>query len=223
MKAFAIDSSTSRISLAAYNGSLHASLILQAELRQSEKLLPAIEYILFQAELQPKDLEFTAASSGPGSFTGLRLGISALKAFQLATACPLYAIPTLEAYIKPFSDFSGTLIPVIDAKKDRFYFSVYRNGSKSTDNLDLEPHKILSYLDSEETVLAIGDDAPLFKEKILERRPDQSITVFNSSICTAEQLLIIANDLYQKESAPMADYDGPVYIRKSEAEEKYKK
>ena len=66
MKALAVDTATSRISVAAYNENQHASLILNLELRQSEKILPAIETVLREAELKPEDLEFVALSSGPG-------------------------------------------------------------------------------------------------------------------------------------------------------------
>ena len=104
MKALALDTATGRISAAAYNGSTHASLILNLELRQSEKLLPAVETVLREAELAPTDLDFVALTSGPGSFTGLRLGFAALKAFQLSTGCPLYGVPTLQAYFYPFRD-----------------------------------------------------------------------------------------------------------------------
>ena len=62
MKALAVDTSISKISLAAWNEDTHASLIIQADLKQSEKLVPAIEYVLEQAKLDVKDLEFLAPS-----------------------------------------------------------------------------------------------------------------------------------------------------------------
>lgn len=220
MKALAIDSATTRISISAINATVKAAVMLQAEMKQSEKLVPAIDYVLGEVNLTPKDLDFTVTSSGPGSFTNLRLGMSALKAIQLATGCPLYTVPTLRAYAYPFTDFSGTVVPVIDAKKERFYVSIYRNGTQSLEDSDLSPLDALSYIDPEETILITGDDAPLFCEKILAERPTQRYRVFKGSLCVADSLLCIGEKLFLQKEPSAADYDGPVYIRKSEAEEK---
>ena len=218
MKALAVDTATARISVAAYNENQHASLILNLELRQSEKLLPAIETVLKEAELKPEDLDFVALSSGPGSFTGLRLGFSALKAFQLTTSCPLYGVPTLQAYFYPFKDFSGTIVPVIDAKKERFYVSIYRNGKQSLEDSDLSPEELLHYLDREEDILVTGADAAFCMEKILELRPDQKFHVFNGRECVADYVLLCAEEMCRNGKEPLKDFDGPVYIRQHDAE-----
>ncbi len=223
MKALAVDTSVTKISLSAWNGDTHASLIIQAELKQSEKLVPAIEYVLQQAKLEVKDLEFLAVSLGPGTFTGLRLGISALKAISLATGAPLYGIPTLDAYQPAFSDYKGTLVPVVDAKKERFYLSVWRNGTKSLEDSDLSAEDALKIFDPEEELLLVGDDAPLFKEKLLELRPLQKCSIFNGSLCVSDMLIVMAEKLFTAKASPLQDYDGPVYIRKSEAEENAEK
>ena len=223
MKALAIDSSTPRISFAAFNGNLKASFIMNASLRQSEKLVPAIEHVLKQAELEVKDLEFLVTATGPGSFTGLRLGFAALKAVQMAAGCPLYGVPTLNAYQNAFADFKGTVVPVLDAKKERFYVSIYRNGVQTNADADLSPADALNLIDTEENILLCGEDAALFRDKILELRPTQAYTLFNGYVCSAAQLLFIGEKMHQNGEAALNDYDGPVYIRKSEAEENAEK
>ena len=85
MKALAIDSAVTCISLAACNQQKKASVTLDIGMRQSEKLIPAIEYVLEQVELEASQLDFIALSGGPGSFTGLRLGFAAAKGLQLST------------------------------------------------------------------------------------------------------------------------------------------
>ena len=79
MKALALDTSISCIQIAAKNDDKIASLVLDIGMRQSEKLLPSIDFVLKQAELEPGDLDYTALCQGPGSFTGLRLAFAALK------------------------------------------------------------------------------------------------------------------------------------------------
>ncbi len=83
MKALALDTAISCIQIAAKNDDYLASLTLDIGMRQSEKLLPAIDYVLKQADLTPGDLDYTVLTQGPGSFTGLRLGFAALKAIEL--------------------------------------------------------------------------------------------------------------------------------------------
>lgn len=83
MKALALDTAISCITIAAKNDDNLASLVLDIGMRQSEKLLPAIDYVLSQADLKPGELDYTVLCEGPGSFTGLRLGFAALKAIEL--------------------------------------------------------------------------------------------------------------------------------------------
>ncbi|NLK45813.1 MAG: tRNA (adenosine(37)-N6)-threonylcarbamoyltransferase complex dimerization subunit type 1 TsaB [Treponema sp.] len=222
MKALAVDTSINKISLAAWNEDTHTSLIIQAELKQSEKIVPAIEYVLEQSKLDVNDIEFLAVALGPGTFTGLRLGFSAIKAISLATGAPIYGIPTLDAYQAAFSEYRGTFVPVIDAKKGRFYISVWRNGIKCIEDTDISPEDALKTFDPEEELLLVGNDAPLFRDKLLEIRPLQKCFVFDSSICIADQLIIMAEHLFRTNAEPLKDYDGPTYIRKSEAEENSK-
>lgn len=160
MKALALDTSVSCIQIAAKNGDNLASLVLDIGMRQSEKLLPAIEYVMKQADLSPADLDYTVLCEGPGSFTGLRLGFAALKAIELyggrsagdencsqdqnaageqnflqdqnaaASRIPLYAINTLDFLAQPFLDLGGVVLPIIDAHKEKFYAKAFFNGKE---------------------------------------------------------------------------------------------
>ena len=108
MKALALDTAISCITISAKNDEYLASLTLDIGMRQSEKLLPAIDYVLKQADLAAADLDYTVLTEGPGSFTGLRLGFAALKAIELfGNDIPLYGINSLDAYAWPFMDFDG--------------------------------------------------------------------------------------------------------------------
>lgn len=156
MKALALDTSISCIQIAAKNDDYLASLVLDIGMRQSEKLLPAIDYVLKQADLTPGELDYTVLCEGPGSFTGLRLGFAALKAIELfggtsangdclqdqkapAARIPLYGINSLDFLAQPFLDFDGIVLPIIDAHKEKFYAKAFFNGKEilSCDDWDL--------------------------------------------------------------------------------------
>ena len=221
MKALAIDSSSNCITFTARNEEKTVRLALDIGMHQSEQLLPSIEHVLSLVSLSASDLEFTALCQGPGSFTGLRLAYAALKAFQLANGTPIYAVPTLEALAYPFSMWKGAVVPVLDAKKNRFYAAIYRNGKENTPASDASIESIAAWLDKEEDILAAGPDAEYFSECLTAAYPELKVTTLKAFYVDAgQQLLEIANKMFLERKAPIQEYEGPVYIRPSEAEEK---
>jgi len=224
MKALAIDSASSCITFAAINDKKSAILSLNIGMHQSECLIPSIQEVMDKTGLKPEDLDFTCMDLGPGSFTGLRLAFSALKAFELSHNTPLYGIPTLEACSYPWSFYTGAVLSVIDAKKNSFYAQVFRNGEKCTDIEDSSVSKIITHIDSEENVLVCGPDAAFFVAQARELRPTQNFTLVKGiSASPIHSLLEIANKKFEKNESGLAEYDGPLYIRKSEAELSLKK
>lgn len=221
MKALAIDSSSTSIIFEAKNEDKAAKLSLDIGMHQSEQMLPSIQKVLELVDLKPEELEFCALCQGPGSFTGLRLSYSALKAFTLAFNTPLYAIPTLEATALPYHTYPGAVVSVLDAKKHRYYASIYRNGKENCAPMDAELEEILKLLDPEERILAVGTGAELFADCAHAEAPQLQIVTFSplNYDCT-EQLLDLAQKKFLAKEKPLEEYEGPVYIRPSEAEEK---
>ena len=99
MKALAIDCAVSRLTIAAKNEGKTCTCIYDIGMKQSEILVPSIEYVLSKVDLTSADLDYTVLTEGPGSFTGLRLGFSALKAIELAYNVPVYGISSLKASV----------------------------------------------------------------------------------------------------------------------------
>lgn len=223
MKALAIDSSSTYITFTAKNEDKTVRLSLDIGMHQSEQLLPSIEQVLSLASLSASELDFTALCGGPGSFTGLRLAYAALKALQLANGTPIYAIPTLEAIAYPFSKWKGAVVSVIDAKKNRFYDAIYRNGEENSAASDDELSTIASKLDKEEEILAVGPDAEYFAECLSASYPEFKVSTLKAfHIDAGQQLLELGNKMFLEKKPALQEYEGPVYIRPSEAEEKRK-
>lgn len=219
MRALAIDSASTCISFAACNNDKKVVLSLDIGMRQSEKLLHSIEYVLEQCEILPSELDFTVLCEGPGGFTGLRLAFAALKALELTQGCPVYAVPTLEAIALPYRSWRGAVLPAIDAKKNRFYTAVCRDGEMQAGPFDAELEEILRYIDTEESILAVGPDAEYFAERIRTERPLQEVHLFSPQAngCVLS-LLELGRDKFATREKGLAEYQGPTYLRKSEAE-----
>lgn len=219
MKAAAIDSAAPVITVAAQNDIYYAEITLDIGMHQSEQLLPALDYVLHQVHLTPHELEFSALAKGPGSFTGLRLAFSALKALQLSAGCPIYGVPTLDAYVYPYQTWPGAVLAVLDAKKQRFYAAVYRHGIQAAGTEDARIEHIANWLDEEEPLLITGPDAALAAEALTSCKPLIQPAVFNQRCTAAASLLTIGDAMRRSGKAPLAPEEGPLYLRKSEAEE----
>ena len=218
MKALVVDAAASKMTVAAKNDDLKATLSLDLGQKQSQKLLPAIDFVLSEVGLASSDLDYTALTNGPGTFTGLRLAFSALKAIELAHNVPIYGIPTLDAYAFPFKEFDGLVVSVIDAKKDQFFAALYENGKAISEAEDTTAEKVAKKLDASKKILLCGPDAAVFAEELKKINESLNLTVYPSQPLCTESLFTIAEKMIEQKKEPLADYDGPVYLRKSEAE-----
>ena len=225
MKALAIDSATTKLTLAAKNDDKIVTASFDIGMKQSETLLPGIQYVLEKAELTPSDLDYTVISEGPGSFTGLRLGFSALKAFQVANKTPIYGICTLDAYANPFLNFGKTVISVIDAKKERFYAKGFsKDGNVIFDAGDYEPEKIIDFIKNESEVFVAGFDAEVFIDAssalVSEKKIPLKFNFIKLLPNPTDSLFLLAENKIKNGEPALKDFDGPVYLRASEAEVK---
>jgi len=93
----------------------------------ASELVPAISDLLDGAELKPAEMEAVAVVSGPGSFTGVRIGVSAAKALAEANSIPLIAISRLEVLVR-LSGFMGRVLAVFEAGRGEFYGGLYEDG-----------------------------------------------------------------------------------------------
>ena len=221
MKSLVIDSAASCMVIAAKNENLTATLSLDIGMKQSQKILPAIDYVLEQVGISSSELDFTALTSGPGTFTGLRLAFSALKAIELAHEVPIYGIPSLDAYAYPFREFGEVVVSVIDAKKNQFFAAVYKNGECIFPAEDTTAEKISAFLKSTigngEKIIVVGPDAKIFSGELKENGIENA-KFLSSQPNATDSLSEIAESMIEQKKEPLKDYDGPIYLRKSEAE-----
>ena len=218
MNALAIDCAVSKIAIAAKKETSLVKLVLDIGIKQSEKLLPAIDYVLGELGLLPKDLHYTAVTLGPGSFTGLRLGLSSLKALTLAYNIPLYGIPSLACYAWPYKKALSTVLSVIEAKEGEYFSQLFIRGEQLSEAEDKSLPDILKGIDPEAELFVCGPGAVHFCEQVTEDAPLYSVHCFSPEIDATESLFAIAEKLSADKVPPLQDYDGPLYIRKSEAE-----
>jgi tRNA threonylcarbamoyladenosine biosynthesis protein TsaB len=223
MNLLAIDSATELLSVAVAAGKSRYLFEADAGPRHSALLLEVIDMLLKKAGLRPGDLGGVICMKGPGSFTGLRVGYAAAKGICLARNIPLAALPTLDCMAWPCSFFPGLVIPLIDAKQNRFFTAFYRKNVKIAGYFDAGMPFIAENMtgnrEGEERVLLTGPGASMAR---------QSLSVFFSGeiLCSSgrrgyagDMLEVAVTDgIFIGDRENNEVFSGPEYIRKSDAE-----
>lgn len=167
MKVLAVDTCTASCSVAvASDTSLLAELTITRAETHSKHLLAMVREVLHWAEVKVKALDLLAVTRGPGSFTGLRIGISTVKALALALGKPVVGVSSLAALVAGRVGTSGLVVPLIDARRREVYCSRYL--VKGTTMTELDTEKALPPLDAvagiDQPCLLIGSGALLYQE-----------------------------------------------------------
>jgi tRNA threonylcarbamoyladenosine biosynthesis protein TsaB len=126
MKILAIDTSTLVAGAALMeDGRLVCETNLACGLTHSERIMPIVDGCMKLAGWSPADLDAVAAVSGPGSFTGIRIGVSTAKGIAEAIGKPVVALNTLEVLAASFGGFGGVIAPLLDARRAQVYCAAY--------------------------------------------------------------------------------------------------
>ena len=135
----------------------------------SASLMPMIEAALNAAGTELKELDAVAAVTGPGSFTGVRIGVATAKGLAHGAGLPCIPVDALEALAASAGEFDGILCPIQDARAGQVYGAAFRNGERLTAD---EPLKLEAFIEKilpfGERFLFLGDGAPVHREKILK-------------------------------------------------------
>lgn len=223
MPILALDTATMVSGVAlAKQGKIMAELTLQIGKTHSELLLPHIKELLQMAGVEKNHLRAVAVSIGPGSFTGLRIGLATAKALAYALKIPLLGVPTLEVLAYGAAAPGVVIAPLLDAQKGNVYhagFSWSEAGLQEVLPASVSPiDEVLAELAAlKKPVLAVGEAAVLYAEKIQNvagvlLAPGHTVISRSSSVALlAEKMLEqgLDADLMQLE---------PLYVRRSEAE-----
>jgi tRNA threonylcarbamoyladenosine biosynthesis protein TsaB len=220
----AIDTATQVSSVAVLKeGRLLAELTMQGKLTHSETLLPHIEQVLKMAAVAKEELTGIAVSNGPGSFTGLRIGLAAAKAMSYVLGIPLVGVSTLQALAYQLPAPGVRVMCLLDAQKGNAYVESYRWENNSLQVVDsVQVAKITDIVaacaNMNEQVILLGDAVQKKVAGKLELPANVSVApphiVMPRAACVA---MLGQAKLMAGETDNVMDLE-PVYIRRSEAE-----
>jgi tRNA threonylcarbamoyladenosine biosynthesis protein TsaB len=222
MLILALDTSTRSCSIAVVeNQSLIAEATVLRKQTHSIHLMEMLDQVLQMGGIGLDSVEGFAVIRGPGSFTGLRIGISTVKGLAEATRKPLVGVSSLRALACQAGHGKRLICPMIDARKGELYFTRYRYRKHAMERLS-EIHvgpieEAIGGLD--ESCLFIGDGALLYKDSIrsrLGRRAEFASP--QQGIIRASTVAFLSIDNFIRQETDDSETFAPRYIRKSEAE-----
>lgn len=225
MLLLAIDTTTNVCSVAlGKEDKLWAEITLNTKKTHSQRLMPAVKSLLRDAGVDKKQLEGLAVAIGPGSFTGIRIGMATVQGLALGLNIPVIGVMTLDALAEGCSFFPELICPLLDARREQVYTCFYRGGAEGP--VALEPPAALT-LDEliarvkgfEEKVLFTGDALETFRNKLLKALGNRYMEMpFPSRLNRAALVLQKGLKSWEKDG-PIPVYAlKPYYIRLPEAE-----
>lgn len=164
----ALDTSTSCLSVALMRDKAIISEInLAVKVGHAGMILLVIDEVLTKSSTCKDDITLIATGTGPGSFTGLRIGIATAKGLAKAIRCPLAGIPTLDIIARGALPSSMHIMPIVDAKKGEVFCALYnKHGSRLTDIMNLRPEGIAALV--KEDTLFVGNACDLYRDILIK-------------------------------------------------------
>ncbi len=208
-----IETATTNCSVAlSINGS--ATVLLEdfnTSYSHGERLQPYIDQVLERANISYAGLDAVAVSKGPGSYTGLRIGVSAAKGLCFSLDIPLIAVDTLSSLARQVKVNNGFVIPMLDARRMEVYSSVFDSQHEQLTNVSpeiLTPESYSEYLNKAKVVF-VGNSNDKFKEICTH----QNAQFESFSLPSAKELCGLAQQQYiQKEFEDVAYFE-PFYLK----------
>lgn len=230
MNILAVDTTTKDASVSLKTGGAILSYDINNEITHSEKLLPLIDKTLTNAGLTLKDIDKFALINGPGSFTGIRIGLSTLKAFSHTLDKDIFSISSLElialsSYLKNKFEDEKYIATLIDAKNDRVYYSVYKVNFNNNNKLNIENLMEIKNDIIDDALEAIKDALEKYNLKLedivfagtAESKPND--LKFHEFYPTTEDLLEVMEKLESPEKYTYNAFNlKAIYARPSQAE-----
>ena len=190
MKILGIDTSTPIGSVAVIDGNnLVAEHTLNIVQAHSSRLMPAIDTVLKWSDITADDLEGCAVGIGPGSFTGIRIGVATIKSLCYALDKPIVGVSTLEAVAYNLRWTKGPICPLLDARRSEIYGAIFQGGTewqRLSEDLCLPIDAFLDRLDTHISpncpINFIGDGLSTYGDAVREKlgeKADFADAIFN--------------------------------------------
>lgn len=231
MKILAIDTSSKNCSVCICEAEENNFHIIteknnEDEKTHSQKLMPLIDEMFKENQVFLSDIEALVCCVGPGSFTGIRIGVATTKAFADIKQIPTIGVTSLESLCYNVEE-EGYIIPIINAKNNNAYSALFKLENSEyiqkqeniAENIDKILEDFLNFIKEEnKKITFVGDGSEIYKENILQKFAKFNINFCNKNLQSSISLAKCGYDKYTKGIYGESNFISPIYLRKSQAE-----
>lgn len=227
MKILSLDSATESATCAILDDNrILGEIIFNYKKQHSLILMPMIDELFKNTDMTINDIDAFVASKGPGSFTGLRIGMATIKGLSQGTDKPFVTVSTLDslAYNLAYSD--GIICPILDALRDNVYTSLYTFNNceltRISDYMNISLDELVIMLKEKNCSISfVGDGVPKFKERLIEHLPKATFAPAHLNLAKASSLGELGLKLLSNGIKDDIYASVPIYLRKPQAEREY--
>ncbi len=196
--------------------------ILNDKREHSVILMTLIENLLKECNLTIDDIDGYVVSKGPGSFTGLRIGMATVKGMSFGNNKPYISISSLDALAYNLISFNGIICPIMDALRENVYTALYKNNNDSLEKImdytALDIDELVNLLKSKnEEVIFVGDGLYKHKKYICDNFPKAHFAPVHLNIIRASSLGELGLNLLRNGICDDSN-SAPIYLKKPQAE-----
>lgn len=229
MKILAIDTSATAASVAvAEEDKIIGEYFINTKLTHSQTLIPMAEQLLKSVSLSVKDLDAVAVNAGPGSFTGVRIGVAAAKGIAFADEIPCISVSTLQSMAYNMLESDCIVCAVMDARCQQVYNAMFKINGKSVERLTDDRALSLEDLKLElerinDKVVLVGDGTEI-TEKYFDGKLSNVVSApINKRIQNASSTAIVACRMLKEDKTVSSDELMPIYLRLPQAQRELNK
>lgn len=220
MRILGIETSSRAATVAVmFDGEILCEYTLNHKKTHSQIMQPMVERALSEVGLDFGDIDVFACGTGPGSFTGLRIGVSMTKGFAHSMGKPTAGVSTLKALAENVHGFSGTRVSLIFARADEIFYGIYDKDTSNEGVCTIS--ELIEKVKGRKCIMA-GDGSVVFKEEIMSALGGEVVFASKKqNIVSAAAVCMLAEKMAQNGELISYSKLAPVYMRPSQAEREF--
>ena len=227
MKILSLDSATESATCAILDDDrILGEITFNYKKQHSLILMPMIDDLFNNTGMSISDIDAFVASKGPGSFTGLRIGMATIKGLSQGTEKPFVTVSTLDSLAYNLAYTDGIICPILDALRDNVYTALYTFNNceliRISDYMNISIDELTNMLKEKDSNISfVGDGVPKFKEKLIANLPKVVFAPAHLNLAKASSLGELGLKLLSNGIKDDIYSSVPIYLRMPQAEREY--
>ena len=220
MRLFCLDTSTLAGSIAILEDEcVRAEVNINLGRKHTERLLPGMDWLFQELAIEPREIEAVSVGIGPGSFTGLRVGLATAKGLALSLSVPIVGVSSLEALAWQVRFYPGKILALLDARKGQVFAGFFQGGDEfklESEPMAIDPSELVEKIKTK--TLVVGEGLAAYPEILEKVKNKVSVAGFEYDYPRASIVGRLGLIRLQRGESDSPETLAPVYLRGSDAQ-----